>query len=106
MVILFCSSCYHFHHTAGDAQRSISMTRTSGGTKAFTVQKGWVSMWLWGLVGKDVPTDQWIAEEIGKDKKISNLKIDTKMSFLNGLVNIVTFGIYAPQSVKLTGEYQ
>ena len=75
-------------------------------SKTFEVKKGWINMWLWGLVGKDIAVDELIAKEIGDGNRVQNVKIDTQMSFLNGLVDFVTLGIYSPQSIKITGDYQ
>lgn len=109
IAFLLVTGCYHFHHKAGSAENVISMHDAKleqKTAKTFEVKKDWVGMWVYGLVGKDVPVDKWIAEEIGEGKTVTNVAIDTKMSFLNGLVHMLTIGIYTPQSVKITGEYK
>lgn len=98
------NGCYHFHHSAGATQQSVDM-QPERATNQFTIKKNWVNMWAWGLVGKDIQVDELIAKEIGTDKAVTNLRIDTKMSFLNGLVNLLTLGIYTPQSLEINGEY-
>lgn len=105
LLMILSSGCFHLHYSAGNAQRAVAMTDESGPTKSFEVKKPWVHMWLWGLVGKDVPVDQWVAEEVGSKRSVSNLKIDSEMSFLNSVANFLTGGIYSPMSVKIRGEY-
>ncbi len=113
-VALMMSGCYHFHHSAGLSQKNVAMSPVNGKSngkrnavpKAFKVEKKWVPMWVWGLKGKDIPVDDWIAKEIGPNKEVTNVSIDTKASFLNGLLHTVTLGIYCPQTVTIAGEYK
>jgi hypothetical protein len=107
VALLGLSGCYHMHHTVGSAQKSVTMHDANLiNSKNFEIKKAWVSMWLWGLVGKDINVDQIISREIGDKKQISKLTIDSQMSFLNGLVNMITVGIYSPMEVTLKGEYK
>ena len=104
---LFVQGCLHLSYSAkGGMEKVVAMHGVNDQGKEFKVQKDWVSMWIYGLVGKEVPVDEWIAQEIGKDRTAFNVKIESQMSFLNGLVNMITFGIYSPQSIKITGEYK
>lgn len=59
------------------------------------VEKQFVATWFWGLVP---------AQEIDVRKQCSRgvATVETEQSFVNGLVSVVTIGIYTPQHVKIT----
>ena len=59
------------------------------------VDRPWVSTWLWGLVA---------AEEIDVSAQCPQgpALIVTEQSFANGLVGLVTLGIYTPQHLTVT----
>ena len=53
-----------------------------------------VSLWVFGLVGAEVDTTA--------DCPSGVAIIETQQTFLNGLVGVVTLGIYTPQTVTIT----
>lgn len=82
-VCLLASACYH---------QIVQTGRTPGTT---VVQKPWTSMWLWGLVA---------AQPIDVSQQCRNgiATVETQLTVPNGLVNLVTLGIYSPRSVTVT----
>lgn len=77
------SGCFH---------QIVQTGRTPGAT---VVERPWTATWLWGLVP---------AEEISTIAQCPSgvATIETQQSFLNGLVGLLTLGIYTPQEVKVT----
>jgi hypothetical protein len=59
------------------------------------VDRPWVSTWLWGLVAA---TEVDVSTECPAGPAL----IVTEQSFANGLVGLVTLGIYTPQHLTVT----
>jgi hypothetical protein len=59
------------------------------------VERQFVSTWLWGLVpAKPVDTRQTCTKGVAQ--------VVTEESFVNGLVGVITLGIYSPQHLRVT----
>lgn len=80
---LFLSACFH----------QVVQTGLPAGTTV--VDKQFVSTWLWGLVPAN---DLDVRQQCPGGVAI----IETEQSFVNGVVAVVTFGIYTPQHVRVT----
>ena len=62
---------------------------------ATVVEKPFVATWLWGLVpAKPVDVRQSCPSGVAT--------VETEQSFVNGLVGVVTLGIYTPQRLRVT----
>ncbi len=60
-----------------------------------TVHEPWAHSWIYGLVPPDaVHTRERCATGVAR--------VETQRSFLNGLVGILTLGIYTPMEIKVT----
>jgi hypothetical protein len=82
-LFLLSAGCYH---------ASIESGMKPGNDK---IEKEWASGWAWGLVGPE-PIE-------AKSTCGSGLsKVETEHSFLNGLVGVVTLGIYTPMHLTVT----
>jgi hypothetical protein len=55
----------------------------------------YVSTWLWGIVPAK-PID------VRETCKSGVAQVETEQSFVNGLVGVVTIGIYTPQRLRVT----
>ncbi len=62
---------------------------------AQTLEKSFASGWIYGLVP---PSTVETASRCPNGAS----KVETQLSFVNSLVNIITFGIYTPMSIKVT----
>lgn len=82
-VCLLSTACFH---------QVVQTGRPAGTT---TVLKPWVSTWVFGLVAAQ-PID------VSKTCTSGVATVETRMSFLNGLVGGLTLGIWSPQEVKVT----
>jgi hypothetical protein len=83
LLALSSAACFH---------QVVNTGRAAGAT---TVDKPWVSTWLWGLVAAQ-PVD--VRQECPGGVAV----ITTEQSFVNGLVSVITIGIYTPQHVTVT----
>ena len=60
-----------------------------------SIVKPWANSWVYGLVPpKTVQTEQKCPSGVSR--------VETVHSFLNGLVDVLTFGIYTPMTLKVT----
>ena len=82
-LLLLSAGCYH---------ASIETGMKPGNDK---IEKEWASGFAWGLVGP---------EPIEAQSKCTGgvSKVETEHSFLNGLVQFVTLGIYTPMHLTVT----
>ena len=55
----------------------------------------YVSTWFWGIVAAK-PID------VRESCRSGVAQVETEQSFLNGLVGVVTIGIYSPQRLRVT----
>jgi len=83
LCIALSTACYH---------QVVQTGRPAGTT---TIDKPWVTTWLWGLVP---------AAEIDVRRECPSglATVVTEQSFANGLVGALTLGIYTPQHVTIT----
>ena len=82
-LLLLSAGCYH---------ASIESGMKPGTNK---IEEEWASGWAWGLVGP---------QPIEAQSKCTGgvSKVETEHSFLNGLVGVLTLGIYTPMHLTVT----
>ena len=80
---LAVSGCFH---------QIVQTGRTPGPT---VVKKPWTATWLWGLVPA-TPLD------VTQNCPGGIATVETKMTFMNGLVSALTIGIFTPRDVSVT----
>ncbi len=78
------SSCFTYTTVVGD------------GAKENTEVTKWNHYFLWGLADGEI-SDPTVLAGDSKDYKVK-----TEQTFVNGLVNVLTFGIYAPTTTTIT----
>ena len=84
LLCLTLTSCYHATHLVGS------------GPAGSTVQKAKNQYFLFGLApGKQADTHAMA-------NGATNYRIDVEHSFVDGLLNLITFGIYNPTTVTVT----
>ncbi len=78
--------------TAGCYHATIETTATPS---TVLIEQGFASSWIYGLVPPS---------PVETAAKCPNgvAKIETQISFVNGLVGVLTLGIYTPMSIKVT----
>ena len=82
-ICVAASGCYH----------QVIQTGKAPGPKV--IDKPWFNTFLWGLV---VPQTLNVAS----DCRTGIATVVTEASLLNGLANLVTFGLYSPRHVTVT----
>ena len=82
-LLLTLPACYH------------AVIETGLPASATVIEKGFASGWIYGLVPPS-PVKAMSQCPNGVSK------VETQLSFVNQLVNIITFGIYTPMSIKVT----
>ena len=80
---LVLSGCFH---------QVVQTGRTPGTT---VVEKPWTATWLWGIVPAS-PID------VTSNCPGGIATVETKQTFMNGLVGALTLGIFTPRDVKVT----
>ena len=80
---LVLSGCFH---------QVVQTGRTPGPT---VVKKPWTATWLWGIVPA-TPID------VTRDCPGGIATVETKQTFMNGLVGALTLGIFTPRDVTVT----
>ena len=83
LVVFVGTACFH---------QVVQTGRAAGPT---VIDKPWVSGWLWGLVAND-------EVDVRQNCPMGVAIVETEQSFGNGLVALVTIGIYTPQHVRIT----
>jgi hypothetical protein len=83
LVAVLGTGCFH------------QVVQTGRAASPTVVDKEWVPGWLWGLVAND-------EVDVRRDCPMGVATVETEQSFMNGLVALVTIGIYTPQHVRIT----
>ena len=82
--LVLLSGCYHARITTSDSKPS-----------TLVVEETFASSWIYGLVSPK--------EIDATDKCTSGVAtVETRLSFVNQLVGILTFGIYTPMHIRVT----
>ncbi len=108
------SGCSRFTLDARDLGEPISMTRNVGfdaspavpATFQTSTRVGYCG-WLFNLVTlKDADLSSMIDKEIKArgGAGVRNVTIKKEMSFVDGLISIVSFGFYVPETITISGE--
>lgn len=66
-----------------------------------------VNHYLWGLVSpKDAGVEKIVANEVKKygGKEAVNVKLRYQQTFVNGLLGVITLGIYTPFTLTVEGD--
>ena len=83
LATLLAAGCYH------------ATIDTGRPPSADTIVKPWANSWVYGLVPpQTLETAQKCPSGVAK--------VETMHSFLNGLVDVLTFGIYTPMTLRVT----
>ena len=82
-IIIVTAGCYEHTYNTGQ-----------GATAAPVVYNEWHSQWLGGLIGERTLDIDVLCPS-------GNATIHDEQSFLNGLVSVLTVGIYSPTTVKI-----
>ena len=105
---LFASGCYTLNMKASPTDHPLSLSNHPKGKiiKHFTITKN-IGHLIFGLV---TLTEADVAKEISDEIEAAggseaiNVKVFYQMTFINGLLNVITFGIYNPFTLEIEGD--
>lgn len=108
LLMLSLGGCYTLNLSATPSDRAISMSNTPQGKiiKHFTINKTMHHL-IFGIVALN---DAEIAQEVEGEIKSSggksaiNVKVKYQMTFVDGLINGITGGIYNPLDLTIEGD--
>lgn len=82
-VVVACSACHH------------ARIETAAKPSTITIEQPFASGWLYGLVPPKLVSTASKCEH-------GLARVETQITFVNGLVRALTFGIYTPMWIKVT----
>jgi hypothetical protein len=108
LMVLSLGGCYTLNLSATPSDHAISMSNMPQGKiiKHFTLSKT-IHHLIEGLVTLN---DAEMAKDIEAEVKSAggkhavNVKVKYQMTFVNGLINSITFGIYNPMDLTVEGD--
>ncbi len=109
MTLMFLvQGCYTLNQVGYPTENAIEITNKENATSIqhFTHTK-WVNHFLWGLVSpKDADVEQIISYEIYKygGERAVNITMKYQQTFINGLLGVLTSGIYTPFTLTIEGD--
>ena len=108
VLVVFSQGCYTMHQVGTASTEGIEITNMEKASSMgqFSSQK-WVHHFIFGLVSPaDAGAEKLISEAVRSKggTRAVNVKMQYQMSFLNGLLNLITFGIYSPFTLTVEGD--
>jgi Bor protein len=105
---LAITGCYTLNAVGTPADQTFSMSNNPGGemVKHFSTTMT-VHHFIFGLVtASDPDVAKALSDEVkaAGGSNVNNLKINYQMTFVNGLLNAITFGIYNPFTLTIEGD--
>jgi len=107
-VFAFSQGCYTLNQVGSATDTGIELTNKSNATSMseFSAKKK-VNHFLWGLVSPaDAEVEQLIANQVQSagGSKAVNVRMTYQMTFVDGLLGAITFGIYSPFTLTVEGD--
>ena len=108
LIIVTVSGCYTLNLKSSPTNHPISLSNMPKGSiiKHFTITKN-VAHLILGLVTlNDIDVAKAISDEVeaaGGTEAI-NVKVTYQMTFIDGLLNVITFNIYNPFTLEIEGD--
>lgn len=108
MLFIFSQGCYTLNQVGSATDTGIELTNKSNATAMsdFTAKKK-VNHFLWGLVSPaNAEVEQLIANQVQSagGSKAVNVKMTYQMTFVDGLLGTITFGLYSPFTLTVEGD--
>ena len=101
--------CYSLNHQGTAVQEKIEITDKTGSGEVISTfeETKTINHFIFGLVS---PDDAGIEEIVSNAVRKAggtgavNVRISYQQKFVNGLVNVITFGIYGPFTLTIKGD--
>jgi len=102
------SGCFTMNQIGTPTSTAIELTNSGNATttKSFTRTKR-VNHFIYGLVSpEDAGVEKTIDEAVraNSGSKAVNVKMRYQMTFVDGLIGVITFGIYQPFTLTISGD--
>ena len=105
--IIFSQGCYTMNQVGrSDSPIEIGSSKNGATGQHFTKSKK-VGHFLWGLISpEDAGVEKLISDEVKakKGSRAVNVKMKYQMTFIDGLLNAITGGIYSPFTLTVEGD--
>lgn len=107
-IFLFGQGCYTLSQVGTPTEEAIEITNSDNATsiKHFTRTKT-VNHFIYGLVSPDdAGIEKLVADAVKQNggSRAVNVKMKYQQTFVNGLVALLTLGIYTPFTLKIEGD--
>ena len=108
VLVVFSQGCYTMHQVGTASKEGIEITNMEKASSMgqFSSKK-WVHHFIFGLVSPDDAGAEKLISDAVRSKggtRAVNVKMHYQMSFVNGLLNVITFGIYSPFTLTVEGD--
>ena len=107
-VFVFSQGCYTLNQVGTPIDEAIEITNSENATsiKHFTRTKT-VNHFVYGLVSPDdAGVEKVVADAVKQNggTRAVNVKMKYQQTFINGLVGVLTLGIYVPFTLNIEGD--
>ena len=106
--IFFFTGCYTLNQVGEPVDHGIEITNMEKTTPVSHFQREVIiDHFIWGLVSPaNAEVEKLISQEVEKAGGVRavNIRMKYQMTFLNGLLNTITFGIYNPFTLTVEGD--
>lgn len=107
-VFVFSQGCYTLNQVGSATDTGIELTNKDSATamSEFSAKKK-VNHFLWGLVSPaDAEVEQLIANQVKSSggSRAVNVRMKYQLTFIDGLISGITFGIYTPFTLTVQGD--
>ncbi len=108
VLVFFTQGCYTMHQIGTPSNEGIEITNMEKASSMgqFSSKK-WVNHFIFGLVSPDDAGIEELISDAVKSRggtRAVNVKIQYQMSFVNGLLNVITIGLYNPFTLTVKGD--
>jgi len=108
LLVLFTQACYSLKQVGSPTPESIEITNAEHATTIGHFERTkTIHHFIFGLVSPDdVGIEKLVSDEVQLNGGTGavNVRINYQMTFLNGLVYVITFGIYSPFTLTVEGD--
>jgi len=106
--IFLLTGCYTLNQIGEPVDQGIEITNMEKATPVSHFERDeTITHFLWGLVSPaNAEVEQIIAKEVQRigGTRAVNIRMKYQMTFVNGLLNLLTLGIYNPFTLTIEGD--
>lgn len=107
-LFLLAQGCYSLNQVGAPTDTAIEITNSKNVSTIYHFERTkTIHHFVYGLVSPDDAGIEKVISDAVKQKggtRAVNVKMKYQQTFVNGLVNVLTFGIYNPFTLKIEGD--